>query len=611
MAAFPSIGSGDVAALIDDGRGGWYVGGQFDRIGGVACANLAHVTAALTVDRGFCPRPDRPVYALARSGSTLCVGGMFTRIGGERRSWLAAIDATSGRVSSWKPVLDGPVDDMAVRNQTVYVLGEFSAVDGKPRFSLAAIDARTGGVTAWNPHSPEGSHGQPVVDTIAATPNAIFVGGFFDHMGGKRIVGLAALDPTTGKATAFAPAGNPSTVEALAVAGGRLYAGGFAHTGGYLAAYDAATGKSVQWKPHADTGGIDALAVGGSRVYAGGAQLQAFDARTGARVAWSPPTPNQRVGALAFSGRTVAAGGQFTGAGGVTRDGLAAIDTTTGEPTGWYPRLSTDGGPQAAVNAIAVSGSTVYIGGDFTHVDGKARTKVAAVDAGTGKVTSWAPQITSDQVLAIALAGQNVYFGGFDVASSYDTAGKLRWNSPPGGISASVNAIAVAGNTVYLGGSFDVIGGANRHALVAVDARNGATTSWNPHVSESDGDEEVSALALSGSTLFVGGSFDSAGGAKRKLLASFDTSSGKLNTWAPRQSVMIDVFALAATPNAVYAGGDGGAVAFDPKTGATLPWHPAVSSGGTFFSEPYVHALAVAGSTVYVGDEAGLEAFSR
>jgi len=30
-----------------------------------------------------------------------------------------------------------------------------------------------------------------------------------------------------------------------------------------------------------------------------------------------------------------------------------------------------------------------------------------------------------------------------------------------------------------------------------------------------------------------------------------------------------------------------------------------------FYPTPFVHAIAVAGATVYVGDEAGLEAFSR
>jgi len=610
--SFPSASDGAVTALLPDGRGGWFVGGQFDRLGGVACPNLAHVTASMTVDRRFCPRPNDAIDALALDGSTLYAGGTFTRIGTARRAYLAALNASTGRAASWlPPPIDDAVSGIAERNGVLYLLGDFGVVGGKHRFSLAAVDIRTRRVTAWDPKAPEGSHGQPVVDSIAATSGAIYVGGSFERVGGRPRSGLAALDPVTGRATGFVPSGKPWTVEALTVAGGRLYAGGFTHTGGYLASYDAVTGKAAAWKPPVDAGGVNSLAVAGSRVYAGGARLQAFDAKTGRRVPWAPPAPNQRVNALAAWGKTVVAGGTFTGAGGVTRDGLAALNLATGLPTSWHPRLTGSHGLSPAVTALALSGSTVYAGGDFAGAGGKPRVEIAAVDAATGQATGWAPQITSDnQVLAIGVGGSNVYFGGFGAASSYDTAGKLRWNSPPGGISASVNAIAVIGGTVYLGGSFDVIGGANRHALVAVDARNGSTTSWNPRVSESDGDEEVNALALSGPTLYVGGGFESVGGSKRHLLASFDTRTGRLTGWAPKPGDIVNVYALAVTPGAVYAGGDGGAWAFDPKTGAALNWHPSPGAGGGF-STPFVHAIAVAGSTVYVGDEAGLETFSR
>jgi outer membrane protein assembly factor BamB len=316
------------------------------------------------------------------------------------------------------------------------------------------------------------------------------------------------------------------------------------------------------------------------------------------------------VNALGVSGKTVVVGGDFTAVGGVFRDGLAAIDLATGRPTSWFPRVSSSERPQPGIDAMALSGSTLYVGGDFTSVGGHPRTHVAALSTATGRVLGWAPQIKTDQVLAVLLGGSNVYFGGFDVASSYDTAGKLRWNSPPGGIDAVVDAMAASGGVVYAGGQFSVIGGANRTALVGLDARNGSTTAWNPRVTESDGDEEVSALALDGSTLLVGGVFTSAGGLKRDLLAAFDTTSGKVTSWAPKPGALAHVYALAATPNAVYAAGDGGAVAFDPRTGATLPWRPKLSVGGDF-DIPFAHAIAVAGSTVYVGDEAGLEAFSR
>ena len=610
--AFPSAADGTVRTLLGDGRGGWFVGGTFDALGGVACRYLAHVTAAMAVDRHFCPRPNDYVLALALDGPTLYVGGSFTRIGSSHRANLAALDPMSGRPTSWRPpAIDDAVTGIAVRNGVLYLLGDFNVVGDKNRFSLAAVDIRTRKTTGWDPKAPEfGQHGDTSTHAVAAGPNAIYVGGIFDHIGGRKVAGLAALDPTTGRATGFVPRGEPWDVDALTVAGGRLYAGGFTHTGGYLAAYDVASGRSA-WVGKADPGGIESLAVGGSRLYAGGAKLQAFDAATGHRAPWAPQPPNQVVRAIVASGTTVVVGGEFTAVGGVMRDGLAAVDLATGRPTGWHPRLAAQRGLQPEVSTIALSGSTVYVGGDFARVGGKPRVEVAAVDSRSGRVTSWAPQITADnQVLAVETAGPNVFFGGFGVASSYDAAGKLRWNSPPGGIDASVNAIAVSGGTVYLGGSFDVIGGATRHALVAVDAGNGSTTSWDPRVSESDGTEQVNALAPSGGTLYVGGGFDSAGGAKRKELASFDVKTGKLTSWTPKPGEIVDVYSLSVAPGAVYAAGDGGAEAFDPKTGATLSWHPKLGVGGDF-PTPFAHVIAVAGSTVYVGDETGLEAFSR
>jgi hypothetical protein len=612
VAGFPSAADGAVKAVAADGKGGWFVGGTFHRLGGLACPYLVHVTAAMRVDPRFCPRPNDYVLALALDGQTLYVGGSFTRAGGARRANLAALSTTTGQAASWAPpAISDAVDGMAVRNGVLYLLGDFSVVGGKNRFSLAAVDVRTRRVTGWDPKAPEfGQHGDTSTHAVAAGPNAIYVGGIFDHIGGRKVAGLAALDPVTGRATGFVPAGKPWTVETLLVAGGRLYAGGLTHTGGYLAAYDAGSGKPA-WVGVADPSGVDALAAGGTRLFAGGARLQAFNATTGHRAAWAPPGPNQTVRALDVSGDRVVVGGDFSGVGGVYRDGLATVDLGTGQPTAWHPRLTGLEGRSPAVTAIAVSGPNIYIGGDFSRVGGKARIQVAAVSATGGQVTSWAPKLTADnQVLAIAARGSSVYLGGFGVASSYDASGKLRWNSPPGGISSFVHAIAVVGNTVYLGGSFDVIGGATRHALVAVDAENGSTTAWEPRISESDGDEEVHALAVRGSTLYVGGSFDSAGGTKRHLLASFDTASGKVTTWAPKAGAIEDVYALTETPAAIYAGGDGGARAFDPKTGATLGWRPSLTVAG-FYPTPYVHALAVAGSTVYVGDEAGLEAVSR
>ena len=63
--AFPRVADGVVNSVVDDGRGGWFVGGDFRRIGEVQCPNLAHVTARHAVDRTWCPKPQGEVVALA------------------------------------------------------------------------------------------------------------------------------------------------------------------------------------------------------------------------------------------------------------------------------------------------------------------------------------------------------------------------------------------------------------------------------------------------------------------------------------------------------------------------------------------------------------------
>jgi hypothetical protein len=77
---FPQVRAGSsVYAFVSDGRGGWFVGGSFRAIGGVASHGLAHVLADKSVDKSWqfalsgCYRNPR-IHALIRQGTTLYVG---------------------------------------------------------------------------------------------------------------------------------------------------------------------------------------------------------------------------------------------------------------------------------------------------------------------------------------------------------------------------------------------------------------------------------------------------------------------------------------------------------------------------------------------------------
>ena len=74
---------------------------------------------------------------------------------------------------------------------------------------------------------------------------------------------------------------------------------------------------------------------------------------------------NAPVFAIAISGSDIYLGGQFTTANnGLTPRNYAAAVDTSGTLTAWNPNLSN------SVYALAINGSTVYIGGGFSSIGG-------------------------------------------------------------------------------------------------------------------------------------------------------------------------------------------------------------------------------------------------
>src|SRR5262249_32423162 len=131
------------------------------------------------------------------------------------------------------------------------------------------------------------------------------------------------------------------------------------------------------------------------------------------------------------------------------RNSLAAINASTGTVLPWNPDVFSCGFgscSRGAVYCLTVSGTLVYVGGNFPTVGGGDRSNVAALDISTGAATSWNP-----------------------------------------GVSGNVHTIAVRGGVVYLGGFFYLVGGgagaiASRAGLAAVDSVTGVPTVWNPQV---------------------------------------------------------------------------------------------------------------------------------
>lgn len=114
-------------------------------------------------------------------------------------------------------------------------------------------------------------------------------------------------------------------------------------------------------------------------------------------------------------GNTVYAVGEFTtattpGGSAVTRRNALAYDITTGALLDWAPSAN------AAVRSVVASpdGSTIYLGGTFTTINGLVANRVAAVDPRSGTPRNLGLSLNSG-VNAVALSpdGSKLYAGGY------------------------------------------------------------------------------------------------------------------------------------------------------------------------------------------------------
>jgi trimeric autotransporter adhesin len=445
-----------------------YAGGEFTNIGGQPRTNIAALDATTGLATSWSPNASHVVRALAISGGIVYAGGNFLTIGGKTRICIAALNATTGLATDWDPSADGGVYALAENNGIVYAGGDFQNIGGQRRMYIGALDAATGEATSWDPST------YARVWALSVNGDEIYAGGYFWSIGGKWRNFLAAINNVTGQVTSWNP--DPSLyVNALTVSGGVVYAGGdFTFIGGqprnYIAALDPSTGLATDWDPNAN-GSVSVLMKSGGIVYAGGYftgiggqprnYIAALDPLTGLATDWDP-NADGIVSALMESGGIIYAGGNFTGIGGQPRNYIAALDPSTGLATDWDPNAD------QSVLSLAESGGIIYAGGFFTNIGNAGRKFIAALDATTGAaVSNWDLQIQYSSSVVYALAVNNgvLYIGGIiEDIGGVRRRGLASVNAATGALTPWdpnvdwVHAIAVRQGTVYAGGNFNGAG---------------------------------------------------------------------------------------------------------------------------------------------------------
>jgi hypothetical protein len=221
-----------------------------------------------------------------------------------------------------------------------------------------------------------------------------------------------------------------------------------------------------------------------------------------------------------------AANGSTTGE--VSRTYLAAFNSTTGALITSFDPVIAETGSQSnpGVYALAVSGSTLYVGGLFNKVNGSYRDNLAAFNTSTGALTSWQPSAYG-KVNAIAAApnGQEIYIGGgFNELGTSGSAAGIQTRNYAGAVDASGNLLPWApvldnalttiavdpdDSQVLVGGYFGNINGTSQPGAGAVDPTNGTTNlAWtNANIVPDDSScspPAVKTITISGSVAYLG-----------------------------------------------------------------------------------------------------------
>jgi hypothetical protein len=502
------------------------------------------------------------------------------------------------------PHVNGAVWSMLVDGDTAYIAGTFSIAGGTGTGQLALLRGSDGavvrdlrGITGDSLASSELPSEGPTA--VSDGSGGWYAAGTFTQVDGRFHQGLVHLRADGSLDSAFR-AEITGTVEALAVRGNMLFVGGSlvavdGEASGNLVAVDARTGARSTWAPDVALNEIGTLELDGERLYAGGGSLVALDVATGVRQRWVPKWSGSIYDLAVRDGVVYIAGDYHRYEGTRELYGAAAVRASDGSPV----PMATD--VRSPRSVVATSGAVVWGLGET----------LLATDPATGADLGWFAGLATTRYGQLAAEGDRLYAS--DVAgvanglAAFDLGDGSRVAWSPALSGSVVSMLAAGGGQVMVGGTPGTVGGVARKNLAAFDLRTGAVLPFDPGLEVKykffGPQDTVRPLALAkvGGTLYVGGRFDTVGGADQKNLAALDPVTGAR---LPFPASEVEVHDLAAGGGSLFVGKalygavggvviEGGLAAIDLATGTTRPWAPDTDCS--------VDALAVSGPTLHAG----------
>jgi hypothetical protein len=550
--------NGAVSALLEEG-GTVYAGGVFTSLGGQTRNRAGAINGTTGAVTAWNPDASQEVATLVASASHIYLGGSFTTLGGSTFNRLARVDKTTGAPDAgWNPNAGGTVNALVLNGTaSVFAGGSFLSIGGQSRNRLAEVSLAAGAaVTAFNPGMNN------AVNALAFMGGNLYAGGAFTQVGAAAQSRLAGFNPATGALLAWNPAPN-NTVNCIATAGTRLLIGGSfealqAETRTRLAYLNAATLALQTWAPNLN-GEVQTLLIHQNELIATGRFTQA-DGQTRNRIArwnlgnlalsaWNPNADDD-VNAVSAQGDTVWFAGDFLNLSGASRTRMGAVTFTSGALTPWNP------GTHAVARTIAKSGNTVVTGGEFSTVSNQTRNRLLCLDVLADTLTGWAPDLPGiffgPRVNALAVSGDSVWIGGAfgsisgisrqNMALTDGITGQVL--SPLAETNGEVLSLHVNGNDLWIGGSFmGTVNGVPRENVAIVDRSSGTVNPYDPSA-----DDRVYVVNSNNLVVAMGGQFEQLGSVDRNGGYAIVGSTGELLPWDPGLGINAQISSIALDP---------------------------------------------------------------
>ncbi|MCB0489843.1 MAG: T9SS type A sorting domain-containing protein [Cyclobacteriaceae bacterium] len=344
-------------------------------------------------------------------------------------------------INGWYP--NSTVQAIVEDNEFYYLGGNFTSLsDGISTVDIAYLARiRKSDNTpdeTWDPQTDN------IVKALALDGADLYVGGSFSTCGGATRNYLAKINTATAIADASFNPDPDAPVQAIVFSGSSVIVGGTFRNiddtelsalakldkadGSLTGGWDTNINLSAAYSPGTNFGNVEVLAIDGDDLFVGGgfaeindggsitnrnsiAKLSATDGSVDAT--WNPdPGTNKLIHSMVVSGTSLFISGNFASIGGQTRRNLAKLSTTgTGAAdAAWDPAVGPKNG---FIFAMETDGTYLYTGGGFTTIGGQSIGRLARLSL-TGAATAdteWLPS-PGGSVNALKRSGENLIAGG-------------------------------------------------------------------------------------------------------------------------------------------------------------------------------------------------------